>query len=147
MNRRHFLRNTAGTALALSSVQSLFGAQSASPYVRNMGIQLYTLRDQITADTAATIKAVAEAGYKQVEPYRSPETDVMISAAKDNGLAVNSMHFDWNTIVEAKEAALPKFQASSSQRKGTRHLPPRHPLRPGHCPQESRRLQSARGKI
>ena len=124
MNRRHFLRNTAGTALALASVQSLFGAQSSSPYVKNMGIQLYTLRDQISADTAATIKAVADAGYKQVEPYRSPETDAMIAAAKDNGLAVNSMHFDWNTIVEAKDAALPDFQkvVANAKEHGLSHL-------------------------
>ena len=125
MNRRHFLRNTAGTALALASVRSLFGAESSSsPYVKNMGIQLYTLRDQIAADTAATIKAVAEAGYKQVEPYRSPETDAMIAAAKDNGLAVNSMHFDWNTIVEAQDAALPDFQkvVASAKEHGLSHL-------------------------
>jgi len=124
MNRRHFLRNTAGTALALASVQSLFGAESSSPYVKNMGIQLYTLRDRIAADTAATIKAVAEAGYKQVEPYRSPETDAMIAAAKDNGLAVNSMHFDWNTIVEAQDAALPDFQkvVASAKEHGLSHL-------------------------
>ena len=124
MNRRHFLRNTAGTALALASVQSLFGAESTSPYVKNMGLQLYTLRDQIAADTAATIKAVAEAGYKQVEPYRSPETDAMIAAAKDNGLAVNSMHFDWNTIVEATDPAMPDFEkvVSSAKEHGLSHL-------------------------
>lgn len=124
MNRRHFLRNTAGTALALASVQSLFGAESSSPYVKNIGIQLYTLRDQLKADTAGTIKTVAEAGYKQVEPYRSPETEAMIAAAKDNGLAVNSMHFDWNTIVEAKDAALPDFQkvVADAKKHGLSHL-------------------------
>ena len=31
----------------------------------------------------------------------------MSAAAKDNNLVVNSTHFDWNTIVEAKDAALP----------------------------------------
>ena len=110
INRRHFLRNTAGTALALASVQSLFAAEKTSPYVQNIGIQLYTLRNQITLDAANTIKTVAAAGYKQVEPYASPQTATMIAAAKDNGLAVNSMHFDWNTIVEAKDNAFPDFQ-------------------------------------
>lgn len=110
MNRRHFLRNTAGTALALASVQSVFGAESSSPYVKNMGIQLYTLRDQIAADTAATIKAVADAGYKQVEAYGFPGADAMITAAKDNGLAINSTHFDWNTIVQAKDGDMGAFE-------------------------------------
>jgi len=124
MNRRHFLRNTAGTALALASVQSLFGAESISPYVKNMGLQLYTLRDQISADTAGTIRSVAEAGYKQVEPYRSPQTEAMIAAAKDNGLAVNSMHFDWNTIVEATDSEFPDFQkiVISAKDAGLSHL-------------------------
>lgn len=110
INRRHFLRNTAGTAVALASVQSLFGAESTSPYVKNMGIQLYTLRDQIAKDTPGAIKAVAEAGYRQVEPYNFPNADAMIAAAKDNGLAINSTHFDWNTIVEAKDADFPDFR-------------------------------------
>ena len=109
MNRRHFLRNTAGTALALASIQSLFGAESSSPYVKNMGLQLYTLRDQLKADTPATIKAVAEAGYKQVEAYGYPKADAMIAAAKDNGLAVNSCHFEPNTIIRAEDEALPAF--------------------------------------
>jgi len=115
MNRRHFLRNTAGTALALASVQSLFGAESSSPYVKNMGLQLYTLRDQLKADTAATIKAVAEAGYKQVE---TSNTDAMIAAAKDNGLAVNSCHFEPNSILQAKDEAMPEFMEIVTKAKG-----------------------------
>ena len=118
MNRRHFLRNTAGTALALSSVQSLFGAESGGSYVGNMGIQLFTLRNQILVDTPSTIKAVAEAGYKQVELFFSPQTEGMIAAAKDHGLAIHSMHFDWNTIVRAKDAALPGFQKVIASAKG-----------------------------
>lgn len=109
MNRRHFLRNTAGTALALASIQSLFGAEFSSPYVKNMGLQLYTLRDQLKADTVGTIKAVAEAGYKQVEPYGYPNADAMIAAAKDHGLGVNSCHFDPNAILQAKDEAMPEL--------------------------------------
>jgi len=124
MNRRRFLRNTAGTALALASVQSLFGAGSSSPYVKNMGIQLYTLRDQIAADTVATIKAVAEAGYKQVELYGFPDSDKMMSAAKDNGLAVNSVHFDWNSIIQTSEPNLNDFRkiVAMASLNGVRHL-------------------------
>lgn len=122
MNRRNFLRNTAGATLASS--QPLFGFESSSPYMKNMGIQLYTLRDQLVADTAGTIKFVAEAGYGQVEAYHSPQTEDIIVAAKDNGLAVNSMHFDWNTIVEATDSALPDFQkvVASAKDHGLTHL-------------------------
>lgn len=124
MSRRHFLRNSTGTALALASLQSLFGAEESSPYMKNMGIQLYTLRDRLAADTVGTIKLVAEAGYDQVEAYRSPQTEDMIAAAKDKGLAVNSMHFDWNTIVESTDAAFPDFQkvVASAKDHGLTHL-------------------------
>lgn len=108
--RRHFLRNSAGAALALASVQSVFGAESSTSYVKNMGLQLYTLRDPLGADTPATMKAVADAGYKQVEPYGFPDADAMFSAAADNGLAINSCHFDWNTILGATDPELPDFR-------------------------------------
>lgn len=119
MNRRYFLRNTAGTALALASVQSLFGAESSSPYVNNMGLQLFTLRDQLKADTATTIKTVAEAGYKQVEAYNYPDSEAMISAAKDNGLAVNSCHFDLGLILQAKDEAMPEFAKIVAKAEGS----------------------------
>lgn len=119
MNRRHFLRSTAVSSLALSPSASLWAALAKDDRFRSaIGLQLYTLRNEIAKDTAGTIKAVAEAGYKQVEPYRSPQTTDMIKAAKDNGLAVNSMHFDWNTVVAPKDAGMSDFQKTVEEAKG-----------------------------
>ena len=87
-------------------------------YREAIGIQLYTLRNEIAKDVTGTLREVAQAGYKQVEPYRSPQTADMIKAAKDNGMAVNSMHFDWNTVVAPADAAMSDFQKTVDEARG-----------------------------
>ena len=78
-------------------------------YRNEIGIQLYTLRNEIKKDTAGTIKAVAEAGYKQVEPYGFPNADEMIQASKDNGMSVQSSHFDWDSVVNPDKPGVKPF--------------------------------------
>ena len=69
MNRRHFLRTTAvgGTLAAIWGPMTKFGF--ASPYGKPVGLQLYTLRDQLEKDVAGTIQQVAKIGYRDVEIY------------------------------------------------------------------------------
>ena len=78
-------------------------------YRKEIGIQLYTLRNQISQDVKATIKAVADAGYKQVEMYNFPDCDSMIEASRDNGLAINSTHFAWESVTNPDKKGVPKF--------------------------------------
>ncbi|NIP95281.1 MAG: hypothetical protein GWO24_18275, partial [Akkermansiaceae bacterium] len=59
----------------------LLALEADNTYRRNIGIQLYTLRNQIAKDTPGTIKAVKEAGYAQGEIYGFPDCDPMIKAA------------------------------------------------------------------
>ena len=105
MIRRTFLQTSLASTLSLPA----FALEKDNPYRQNIGIQLYTLRNQLQADPAGTIKAVAEAGYKQVEPYGFPDdASEMIKAAKDNGLAVNSSHFAWESVTDpTKEGVIP----------------------------------------
>ena len=65
LNRRSFLQTSvlAGTALLLSP--SLFANNKAKP--KNIGIQLYSVRDEMKKDPLGTLKKVAEMGYKNVE--------------------------------------------------------------------------------
>lgn len=110
MNRRNFIRTTAATTLVFSQSSPLMAALAADDtYRKNIGIQLYTLRDAISKDPVATLKQVAAAGYKQVEPYGFPGADEMIKAAKDSGLAVRSSHFQWDSVVNPKDAAMSDF--------------------------------------
>jgi sugar phosphate isomerase/epimerase len=65
LNRRSFLQTSAlaGTALFLSP--SLFANNKSSK--KNIGIQLYSVRDEMKKDPLDTLKKVAEMGYKNVE--------------------------------------------------------------------------------
>lgn len=109
MHRRTFLQTAAVGSLAASIAPAVWALAPDNPYRKNIGIQLYTLRKEIGKDAAGTIKAVAEAGYKQVEPYNFPQADAMIQAAKDNGLAVNSSHFQWECVTSPEKKGVPAF--------------------------------------
>ena len=69
MRRRDFICNAtlglAGAAICTQLPESLF----ASPYGKPVGLQLYTLRDQLEKDAPGTIKQLAAIGYKDVEIY------------------------------------------------------------------------------
>ena len=109
MKRRDFLAATAATTALMTRPASIFALDADNLYRKEIGIQLYTLRNQIKDDVEATIKAVADAGYKQVEPYGFPNADAMIKAARDNGLAVNSTHFDWDSVINPDQKGVRPF--------------------------------------
>jgi sugar phosphate isomerase/epimerase len=109
MNRRNFLRTTAAASLALTQSSRLFASEAELTYLSNLGIQLYTLRNELAKDLGGTLKQVAAAGYKQVELYGFPNCDPLIQAAKDAGLATHSSHFDWDSAVNPKDAAMSDF--------------------------------------
>ena len=73
MNRRTFIRTTAATSLVFGTSQTLFALEAENAYRKNLGIQLYTLRNELAKDPAGTLKKVAALGYKQVELYGFPE--------------------------------------------------------------------------
>jgi sugar phosphate isomerase/epimerase len=109
MNRRTFIRTTAATSLVFSQTQSLFALEAENAYRKNIGIQLYTLRNELGRDAAGTLKKVAAAGYKQVELYGFPNADPMIAGAKDAGLEIHSAHFEWDAVVNPKDDAMSDF--------------------------------------
>ena len=109
MHRRTFIKSTLAASLASSATMKAFALSENNPYRKDIGIQLYTLRNQIAQDTAGTIKAVAEAGYQQVEPYGFPNADDMINAAKDNGMKVNSSHFAWESVTNPNKDGVVPF--------------------------------------
>ena len=124
MKRRHFLKTALASSLASSAAIQALALSKNNRYRKQIGIQLYTLRNQINEDAAGTIKAVAEAGYYQVEPYRSPHTDAMLKAAKDNGLKVNSTHFDWQSVTNPGKEGVAPFanDLEFANKHGIKHL-------------------------
>lgn len=98
MRRRQFVQ---GTVAALG-MASAFGKAWALPsdhrFVKQIGLQLWTVRNQMAADTKGTIKAIADAGYWQVELGDVMKSDEIIAAANDHGLKVTSSFIDWNVV-------------------------------------------------
>lgn len=119
MQRRHFLRTALATSLASSTAFRALALGKNNRYRKDIGLQLYTLRNQIGQDPVATLKAVADAGYKQVEPYGFPHANPMIEAAKDFGLAVNSTHFAWESVTNPSKDGVPPFSSIIEQAKKT----------------------------
>ena len=121
MNRRDFIRTTgvSAAALAFSQPSSLFAFDAENAYRKNIGIQLYTLRNEIAKDPVSTIKQVAANGYQQVELFGFPNADAMVSAARDAGLAIHSAHFEWDSVVNPKDAAMSDFSIILDKAKST----------------------------
>ena len=94
MNRRNFLRKTVLGITASAAGAPSPGSLWANPYDRPIGLQLYTLREQLPKDVPGTLKKVAEIGYKEVEIYdlygKTPKEFAQLR--KDNGLTPPSGH-------------------------------------------------------
>ncbi|MFL5608349.1 MAG: sugar phosphate isomerase/epimerase family protein [Gemmatimonadaceae bacterium] len=108
IGRRTFVRSLASIAGALavggcagnsSRTGGVFGsdvavARSPREWSDRMGLQLFTVRDQIEKDFEGTLAQVAAAGYKEVEPTSYVgRTPAQVRAALDRaGLAAPSTH-------------------------------------------------------
>ncbi len=116
-------------ALALGSV---LYPQLSHPWVKikNPGIQLYTVRDEMLAEPHGTLKALAALGIKQIESARSVKGNYygltakeMSQACKDLGMTLRSGHvqFDNNwqqTMQEAVESGQEYLICSSMPTSG-----------------------------
>ena len=95
--RREFLTQTAIVSAGLMIAPQLLSAKSSSV----IGLQLYSLRDQLPKDVKGVIAKVAAAGYKEVEPFGYSKQNgfwgldakAFSALLKDNGLTTPSAHF------------------------------------------------------
>jgi sugar phosphate isomerase/epimerase len=107
ISRRHLLQASLATSIAMPA----FALDKNNKYRKDIGIQLYTLRNQIKESVECTLEAVARAGYKQVEAYGFDGTESpMMKEAKANGLAVNSSHFNWECVTSPEKSKGPSFE-------------------------------------
>jgi sugar phosphate isomerase/epimerase len=67
-NRREFFKISAAGAIGVSVLGSLaFKSEAIDRKSFNVGIQLYTVRDAMAADTLGTLKKLSNLGYKNLE--------------------------------------------------------------------------------
>lgn len=122
MKRRQFLQASLASSLGLPA----FALEANNPYRKQIGIQLYTLRNQIKADLPGTVEAVAGAGYRQVEPYGFPGQVALdlVKVSRDSGMEVNSSHFNWESVTNPGKKGVPPFAEILAQAKdaGLTHL-------------------------
>lgn len=65
ISRKDFLR-TSGLALTLPLLSKM---DALAKPIRKVGLQLYTLRSEVSKGPEGTLKKVAEIGYKEVEAF------------------------------------------------------------------------------
>jgi len=103
-------------AAAFAAGGNLTGNLFANPYGKPIGLQLYTLRDELEKDVPGTLKKMAAIGYKEAEIYDlyGMPPAKFAKLLKDNGLTAPSGHYmvkdiktHWEeSIAEAKALGL-----------------------------------------
>ena len=95
LTRRQFLSRTAFTAAGVAASAALPNWAWADPLGLPIGIQLYVVGADMQKDAAATVKQIAQIGYKEVETagFGSLKTAKELrKALDDNGLKGPSAH-------------------------------------------------------
>lgn len=108
MDRRTFIGTTAG-ALLTSSASKVLASSVASKRIGKIGLQLYTVREQMKASVPKTLAAVAKAGYKEVEfaGYFGHTAGDIRKMLDDVGLTAPSTHVqmaqlgtEWDSLLD-----------------------------------------------
>ena len=96
LNRRTFLKNAAVTAAAVPFLQP---EEILNPIPRHIGVQLWSVREDMKKDPKATIEAIGKMGYREVEPFGFNDGklfglsyDDFTKLLKDNGMTMPTTH-------------------------------------------------------
>lgn len=126
IKRRDFIINSGLALGALAIAPSL--AFSAKP--KNIGIQLYTLREEFSKNVKGVLEHVAKTGYKGVETYGySSEKGFFGTSPKDfkkilsdNGLKAPSGHYDFNSFIKDNNADFLKSAIECANQLGSEYI-------------------------
>ena len=111
MQRRTFLQATATSALTAALARPLLAIPNSHPYMSKIGLQVWTVRNQMAQSIPNTVKAIADAGYYQAELGSVLDADPIIAACKDNGLAVTSSFINWEAIANPTRRGVPSIDS------------------------------------
>lgn len=101
MQRRSFLQTSLTASLAAALPRLGFaksGSDAVAKYRDTIGLQLWTVRNQMKEDLDATLKAVADAGYWQVELGNVTENVEVAKKSRELGLKVTSAFINWASL-------------------------------------------------
>jgi sugar phosphate isomerase/epimerase len=119
--RRDFLKTSGGLALGAVLLPKLSRAEK----IKNVGIQLYSVRKEMLADAVGTLKQLAKIGYKELESARSAKGNYYGLQPKeikkivgDLGMTLTSGHVhvdkDWQRSIDSAAEAGQKYIVCSS---------------------------------
>ncbi len=120
-NRRRFLQNAGSLALGAF----IFPNLSFGEKIKNVGLQLYTVKDAMLADARGTLEILSKIGYKELESARSakgnyyglsPEDVKRICSDLGMNMRSGHVHIDenWERSVEQAVAAGQEYLVCSS---------------------------------
>lgn len=94
LTRRAFLQRSSLALAAMTSLDAFAAKPRLGPLNKPVGLQLWTIRDDVAKDLPAALKAVSAIGYGEVEfagVPKQPAAEVR-AMLQGNGLAAPSMH-------------------------------------------------------
>lgn len=137
VSRRKFIKQSGlAVASAMVSSQVLAACGNKRPQEAEIGLQLYTMRDELAKDAKQTIMKIANIGYGHVETfydygtekasgkYWGLSTEELKNVLADNNLQTYSGHYQLNnflTMGKGQEDEL-KAQADIAVKLGQRYL-------------------------
>jgi hypothetical protein len=112
MKRNEFLKLSGGLALAgLASKSGFASLGGESAKLKNFGIQLWSVRDDLAKDPKGVLKQLSSYGYKQIESFEGGKgmfwgmSNTEFKAEMDNlGMKIISSHCDISKDFEKKAA-------------------------------------------
>ncbi|MBB3167389.1 sugar phosphate isomerase/epimerase family protein [Simiduia aestuariiviva] len=110
MNRREFIA-TLGALTFTAKCQHLF----ASNWKPNIGLQLFTVRDQLKSDKTGLLQTIAEIGYSTLQSSSVDEAVDLHDMANHVGLTFTSSHTDPATIFDPKGNLLKSYHEPFSK--------------------------------
>ena len=105
-------RRTSLAMLGLLAGATALPARASQRRVERVGVQLYTLRRAMALDAAATLAAVAAAGYSEVEPAGTGNLNAnqFAQALRDTGLTAPSAHVPFDLMKNKPDELLAMAQ-------------------------------------
>lgn len=113
--RRKFIKTSASLAGMLmlhhlTGDMMAFAAENPEKRLKEFGLQLYTLRDDLPKDPKAILRQISALGYKQIESYEHKELGIFWGMSNiefkkymdDLGMKIISSHCDFKTDFERK---------------------------------------------
>jgi len=69
-------------------------------YLGTIGLQVWTVRNQLDHDIPGTLRAIKSAGYAQIELMRTLNARDFLPHARELGLGISSAFIDWDALAQ-----------------------------------------------